>query len=201
MVLWSDLYFKDKNFFILFPWQKYKCIFMNDTLIEKIMKIVLILFFIMVLITDITRILIWNVFLRPIYWLQTTRKFITDQIMDLDVDNPFHLIIKLITYPILGIWFFIDSIIQTITIIPIILFSLVMNVFEQFSYYIYTYKQQKNELIEKRQIQFTAKGATYIFTGFSISAIGGKTYTTSFNMNKVNSISKYVPIVGILSYR
>ena len=35
MVLWFEIGFKDKNFFILFPWQKYKCIFMNDTLLEK----------------------------------------------------------------------------------------------------------------------------------------------------------------------
>ena len=146
----------------------------------------------MVLIIDITRILIWNVFLRPIYWLQTTRKFISDQIMDLTGDNLFHLIRALITYPILGILFIIESIIQTTTITPITLFSLVMNVFEQFSYYIYTYKQQKNGLIEKRQILFTAKSAI---------KIGRKSYYRSLKMYKVNTISKYVPIVGILSYR
>jgi hypothetical protein len=199
MVLWSDLDFLyDKNFFILFPWQKYNNIFKCHTRSEIAMKIILIPLFMIIIFLDVFRVIIWNIMLRPLHWFRATRKFFADYLMDLG-DNPIQLVIALITYPLLGIWYIFDSFLQFFIIIPIILFSLFLNLIEQSAYYMYTYNQQKNDVIEKRKKIFSANDATKTFTKFSISVIGGKTYTTVFNMHEVESIAKYVPVVGILS--
>ncbi len=200
MLLYSDYWFRDeKGFFIYFPWNKYKLIFKTDSLFQFIMKLILFPIFLGILLIDLTRIISWNLFIRPIYLYRLTRGTVRDWVMDLDIDKPLNLPIITILYPILGVLWIIEAHLHIIIILPIHLGSLIFNMVELFFYQLYTIYQQNQGLIERRPIILTASSSSQTHKGFSRHVVGGKTYTTSYDQSKVKNLSRYIPIVGIES--
>lgn len=200
MVLYSDYWFTgEKDFFIYFPWFKYKQIFVTGSLLQYIPKLILFPLFVCVLIIDLFRILLWNLTIRPIYIYRFSRGILRDWIMDLNIDNPLNLPILLLFYPALGVLWLIEAQLHVIIILPIHLFSLMLNGIELFMYQIYTLIQQHRGIIEKRPFQFSAKSSSRTHTGFSMHTVGGKNFSTSYKMSKVKNLAKYIPIVGMKS--